>query len=411
MASRPSPQSATSRLTSAGNEGPGYYTVGSPGSAERALAAGASSVGHFVGLPVTWGPESNTTEILTAVGDFPAPEAPLTGTLVLAPGDPLGLGCAGTDWSSAPDTGSWIAVVSRGSCTFSEKVQTAEAAGAAAVIVVNNVAGDPTAMAGAAGIPAVMASLANRDALVAAAGQEATIGSDAAYALTGNDNIMAGFSSRGPTDVDFRVKPDVVAPGVNVLSSVPMSYCDDAEVGCWAFFQGTSMASPHLAGMAAVVLDAHEDWTPEQVRSAIVNTAAEDVLTSFEDGTTKVFDPQIVGSGLADLDAAVGAQLAVSSVSTSFGAVPVRSRQPQQRTVTLTNLTDGDLTVPVSVDETNGVGGDAFGVSTGSVDVPAGGTATVTVTFDPRKADGPGGNYATLRFGDLAHAAVYAFVK
>ncbi len=69
---------------------------------------------------------------------------------------------------------------------------------------------------------------------------------------------MAGFSSQGPTDVDFRVKPDVVAPGVNVLSSIPQSYCDRRR-RCFAFFQGTSMASPHLAGAAAIVRQAAPD--------------------------------------------------------------------------------------------------------------------------------------------------------
>ena len=74
-----------------------------------------------------------------------------------------------------------------------------------------------------------------------------------------NDNIMGGFSSQGPTDVDYRVKPDLVAPGVNVLSSIPGSFCDAGTNpdGCWAFFNGTSMASPHLAGTAAVVRAAH----------------------------------------------------------------------------------------------------------------------------------------------------------
>ena len=69
----------------------------------------------------------------------------------------------------------------------------------------------------------------------------------------GEANVMAGFSSEGPTDVSRLIKPDVVAPGVNVLSSVPG--------GGFAFFNGTSMATPHLAGAAAVVKSQHTDWS------------------------------------------------------------------------------------------------------------------------------------------------------
>ena len=65
------------------------------------------------------------------------------------------------------------------------------------------------------------------------------------------NDIVADFTSEGPTDVDFRVKPDVMAPGVNVLSSIPVRFCGGAP--CFAFFQGTSMATPHLAGSAAVL--------------------------------------------------------------------------------------------------------------------------------------------------------------
>ncbi len=388
---------------SAGNEGPGHYTVGSPGSAERALTAGASSVGHFVGLPVSY----SGTSTLAATGDFAVPTADLTAHLgIVGTGGTLGTGCASGEYPD--DLTGKIALVSRGACTFGTKVYLAEQAGAVATIVVNNVAGDPVAMAGdghTTSKPAVMVGLGVKDAMVAATGSDVTIGSTASYARTGNDNIMAGFSSQGPTDVDFRVKPDLVAPGVNVLSSIPLSYCPGEDT-CWAFFQGTSMASPHLAGTAAVVRAAHTDWSAEQVRSAIVNTAQEDGLTSYEDGSTPVTDPQIIGAGLDDVDAAVNAQVALSSVSTSFGAVPKLSRKPLAKPITITDLTGGGVNLAVSID---GEGADAFDVSADKVEVPAGGSTTVTVTFDPTGHGG--GTYATLRLGDVAHSVLYGFVK
>ncbi|MEJ7695826.1 MAG: S8 family serine peptidase [Candidatus Limnocylindrales bacterium] len=319
----------------AGNSGPGHFTVESPGSAARALTAGASTVPHFVGAPFTVG--GNTYGV--AAGDFTIVSSDLTRPLgvVLNSASKLSNACtAGAPGADGkPAAGSLtgkIALISRGACTFSEKIRNAQDAGAAAAIVVNNVAGDPTAMglggiANEPTIPAYMASLANKTALIAAAGQSATIGAANQYFLTSNVDIMAGFSSQGPTDVDFRVKPDVVAPGVNVLSSIPGDK--------WAFFQGTSMATPHLAGSAAVVKSQHPTWPAWAIRSAIVNTAETGVLTSYKDGTTVVTDVQIQGAGRENLDKAVRAVAGLSPVSVSFGAIPGGAGQTKTKTVTV----------------------------------------------------------------------------
>ena len=220
---------------------------------------------------------------------------------------------------------------------------------------------------------------------------------------------MAGFSSQGPVDVSFRVKPDVVAPGVNVLSSIPMSFCTNKIEGCWAFFQGTSMASPHLAGMAAVVRAAHPAWEAWQVRSAIANTAKQDLLTKYTDGTTVDANVQKVGNGLADLDAAVNATVVLTRPSVSFGAVPNTAGQTLTQTVTLTNLTQASMTVPLAV--VDGPGAGTFSVSAPSVTLAAGGSATVTITFSSAKGAALGNSQATLKVGNAAHAALFAYLK
>ena len=395
---------------SAGNDGPGHYTVGSPGSAERALTAGASSVGHFIGTPVLAG---GSVVAITATGDFGVPKADLSGTLVPTTGtttDPTTLG-TGCDAGAYPATVSGnIALVSRGVCTFGNKVSVAEKQGAKGVIVVNNIPGDPVAMAADAAfpttIPAVMAGQADKAAVVAKAGQTVTISATQKYTQTGNDDIMGDFSSQGPTDVDYRVKPDVVAPGVNVLSSIPHTFCDPTPLGCWAFFQGTSMASPHLAGTAAVVRQAHSTWTAEQVRSAIVNTAQEGVLTKSKAITTKETDPNVIGAGLDDVDAAVGASLALSSVSTSFGAVSSGSGQALSRTITVTNLGSTTATPAVTV-----TGDPAFSASVASLSIAPGTAKTFTVAYAPAKATAKGDHTGTLRLGSAAHSVLYAFAK
>ncbi|HSF26083.1 MAG TPA: S8 family serine peptidase, partial [Actinomycetes bacterium] len=296
----------------AGNSGPGPFTVESPGSAARALTAGASTVGHFVGAPVTVG----GTSYGAASGDFATVSADLTADLGVVADADGGLGQACSALESGSLAGK-IALVARGTCTFSTKVKVAEDAGAAAVLVANNVAGDPVAMSAdatvqpAPEIPAYMVAQETGAKLLSSSGATATIGATLSYLPTGNDNIMAGFSSQGPTDVDYRVKPDVVAPGVNVLSSIPLHFCRAGEGTCWAFFQGTSMATPHLAGMAAALLSKHKGWSAEQVRSAVVNTAVDDLLTDFQTGESVVKDVQITGAGLANLAAASDDQVAV----------------------------------------------------------------------------------------------------
>jgi len=395
---------------SAGNEGPGTFTIGSPGMAERALTAGASTVGHFVGLPVT----GAGTTVYAATGEFPVPTAPITATLAAVKNadGTLGNGC-----TALPSTVSGtIALVSRGTCTFGTKVANAKTAGARATIIVNNVAGDPIAMAldtalpaAAQQLPAVMTGLTTKTTLLGLDGQLVNIGSDAAYLTTDNNDIMAGFSSQGPVDVSFRVKPDVVAPGVNVLSSIPMSFCTNKIEGCWAFFQGTSMASPHLAGMAAVVRAAHPAWEAWQVRSAIANTAKQDLLTKYTDGTTVDVNVQKVGNGLADLDAAVNATVVLTRPSVSFGAVPNTAGQTLTETVTLTNLSGSSMTVPLTV--VDGPGAGTFTVSASSVTLAAGGSATVTITFSSAKGAALGNSQATLKVGNAAHAALFAYLK
>ncbi|HEX5534133.1 MAG TPA: S8 family serine peptidase [Actinomycetales bacterium] len=392
-----------------GNSGPGRGTVESPGSAERALTAGASTVGHFVGTPIK--DASGNTVAVAAIGDFPTPQSDITAKLAKAAGSPLGNGCDAGQFGS--DMQGAIALISRGSCTFGQKVHNAEQAGAVAAIIVNNVPGDPIAMAADAAfpstIPAVQAGLADRDKLVALVGSNVTMGSTAEYTRTAHDNIMADFSSQGPTDVTFRVKPDVVAPGVNVLSSVPHQSCKNpGDTGCWAFMQGTSMATPHLAGMAAVVMQAHPGWSAEEVRSAIVNTAQEGKLKQSREITALETSVQVTGAGLADLKAAVGADVAVGPVSTSFGAVPSGSGQTITRTVTVTDLTGAAQTLPVAVDGRDASG---FKASASSVKVPAGGSATLTVTFTAGKQAAAGEYQATLRLGDIAHSVLFALVK
>jgi minor extracellular serine protease Vpr len=396
----------------AGNSGPGFSTIESPGKAARALTAGAYSVGHFIAASV----RSGSLNVPGVAGDFETVEADLTRPLGVVTGpdtSPVtGLAQACTALPAGSLTGK-IALISRGTCFFSIKIRNAQDAGAEAALVVNNVGGDATAM-GLGGIPneptipAYMVSLADGTALKANNGVATTITASRQYFQTPNSNLMAGFSSQGPTDVDFRVKPDVVAPGVNVLSSQPAWTCtpeggETPATGCWAFFQGTSMATPHLAGIAALVRSQHPTWWAAQVRSAVVNTADEGVIKTSSGAATS--NVNLIGAGGANAQKAVGAKVALDPVSISFGAVASGSGHTASQTITLSTLS-GSGPYRVAVTGQTGAGVTYAASISGN---------TITVTMTAAKKIPAGGRQGILRVtgpsGEVAHAAVYTLIK
>ena len=408
----------------AGNSGPGQGTLQSPGRARKIITVGGSTNQHFVGQPFTY-PAGGGTTVGAAVGDFdPLPAA--TFDLFDTHSD----GCASVD----PGAADKLAIIDRGGCTFSQKVANAKAAGAIAVLIINNVAGDPIAMARTAGfddnIPAVMigknegAALRTSGATTASA--EATFQE---FITPANADIAYGSSSQGPTLVDFAVKPDVTSVAVNVLSSItcvgtgfPCTTTGNGTDAPWAFFTGTSMATPHIAGGAAVLLQLDNDWSPAQVKSALVNRA-DLVVRDAVTGTHDV-GPTLQGGGRENLSAAADATTWMDPASASFGRV-TRGR-PTSVTITLYNPTGSDQTFSVSTTKftpstfgdtvpsiwnagTFSAGDPAITVPA-SVTVPANGSTTLTVTVSAPQGstvqgwvnlDGEGDN--DLHFAYYAH--------
>jgi subtilisin family serine protease len=117
--------------------------------------------------------------------------------------------------------------------------------------------------------------------------------------------VHAGFSSVGPTALSLRLKPDVAAPGVEILSSVP---------GGWAYASGTSMAAPHVAGAAGLLVQRHPEWTVEQLKSALVQTGADGV-----DAGGRTLGPRFQGGGIVALGNADVPLLFARPSGVSFG--------------------------------------------------------------------------------------------
>src|SRR6266705_3247506 len=386
-------------IAAAVNAGPGSGTVESPGIAEKVITVGASTNPHFVGIPAT----------VPSLGTFGAALGQFTGYGVVSNAPYLTTTPSNGCTAITNNVSGQIALIARGSCTFSTKIRNAQNAGASSVIVYNNVAGDPISM-GQDGtpnqptIPAAMVSKSNGQAMATASTKTVSINGAAPQEFFTDGpsaDILAGFSSRGPGFINnhllSEVKPDVVAPGVNVYSSILMTSC--ASPPCSAFFQGTSMATPHVAGSAALIKQLHPTWSPLQVKSALENTAKRPVGSSSSN--TPLSNPMDRGGGRIDLGAVtqVTATFNVAgSASIGYGRlsatndtgttdVPVRATSVKSSSVTYT------LSVSPAVD---GANAPSITTSTTTLTIGAGKTVKFDVFLTLQPSTAPGDYYGDI---------------
>ncbi len=257
-------------VTSAGNSGPDLETVGNPANAPWVMTVGNSTHDRLISNSATVG---SIADIAVVPGGGPEITSNITGSAVrvdsVSPNNLLA--CEPLPSGSLTSN---IAVIQRGICTFETKINHAQAAGARAVLMVNQVGGLPIVMGGVSGttIPAAMMGKDDGDevlSLLAGGSAQATIfaGSQVSIDMNWADNMNAS-SSRGPAPfVPGLMKPNVVAPGTDILAAyVP----NENSV---AFLSGTSMASPHVAGAAALLRSIHPNWGVDAVFSALQTTA------------------------------------------------------------------------------------------------------------------------------------------
>lgn len=268
-------------IVAAGNDGPDNGTISSPGCAKKAITVGATykgDTGNRISELFLLNDTDNTTrEIESQSLEYSAltDEGGITSELL-----PAGLGYEEnfTAWNF---TGK-IALIERGGLYFYEKVQNAYEAGAVGAIIYNNV---PYNFVGTlenlSEIPAISISQEDGIYLLNLTRNE-TIRVN--MSVIPDPNIVADFSSRGPSYIYN--KPDILAPGVMVCSArwnsaYPDSLCiDDRHIA----MSGTSMATPHVAGAVALLLQEHPDWTPLDVKAALENTADDQGLDANTQG-------------------------------------------------------------------------------------------------------------------------------
>lgn len=260
-----------------------------------------------------------------------------------------GLGGSASDFPAS--VSGKIALIQRGSYTFETKINNAAAAGAVGVIIFNHTSGGDSLITmemGSATLPSVFIGHSAGEALLSRSLNEGDgTGRVAFYANTYVDMLspvdqVTSFSSWGPPP-DFSFKPDITAPGGGIWSTVPVAQ------GSYANFSGTSMASPHVAACMALVKEAHPTWTPDQIKTALMNTSK--IITNPASGVP--YSPHQMGAGRVDVYNAVHTNATVVDKSTGkpyvdLGEIPDYKNNVITFTVTVTNNGSSAVTYDIS---------------------------------------------------------------
>jgi len=334
----------------AGNDGPGAGTIGCPGCSEDVITVANTTTGRLFANEVTV--EGDTTlgsiPALYSVGN-PAIvfDSPITAPVVYA-GEVDAANVEGCDAFAAGAFDGAIALISRGTCGFVTKIENAEAAGATAVLI-HNVDGRgeaPILMGGlseAQTIPSLMLPATPGLALanLAETTEESlnvTIGSDIVRVVSDSlADIMNESSSRGPNGDPTFLKPNIAAPGTRIFSGESPD-APGHEDQNFSFKNGTSMASPHVAGAAALLKQMHPDWTAQQIKSALVTSSIRDILKEDASTAADNFD---MGAGRLDLPRATTVELTYSDLSLVDGNCYLNC----EMSITVTNTSDEEVTV------------------------------------------------------------------
>ena len=389
-------------VTSAGNSGPNPSTVGSPADAPWMMAIANSTHGRVYAHTVSiTGPGSSIPVTLTNMagveGTGPDFTGDMSGGIEYSGEIDAGNveGC--TAWSAGAFAGK-IALISRGTCSFVDKVNNAVNAGAIGVIVHNNAGGPAIPMGGleATTVPSVMVrqsdGLAMADWIANNAGATVLVTESVGPVVSLADaDILSSTSSRGPILAIDVIKPDAAAPGSNILAAINTSRPGDPPE--FGLLSGTSMASPHVAGSAALLRALYPSWSVQEIRSALMMSGVTAMLK--QDAITPA-DPFDFGAGRINL-AGSGPALLVMDESTAnyLAADPDLSGDPRQLnlpsmqhgscvgsctwTRTLKNPTTITRTWSAALDLPTDVTGS---VTPSSFDIGPGASQVITVTVD-----------------------------
>ena len=376
-------------IAAAGNDGTiGLYGSAAPGVGDRVVSV-ASFDNTFINLPAfTVSPDDTP---IGYVMSGSSPLIPLSGTYeIVRTGNTSSTadGCAALAPGSLAGK---VALIRRGTCGFYNKAINAQNAGAVGVVLYNNtsgllsssVAGSPPVTIPVVGITAADGALL--DARIAAGTTFITWTGGSVSIPNATGGFISSFSSWGVAP-DLSTKPDVGAPGGLIRSSVPI------EQGSYAIFSGTSMASPHVAGAVALLLEARPNTPSTAVRDVLMNSADPHGLSPANPSLLNAVHRQ--GAGMLDVPGMVLANTRIEPGKLSLGETEGGS---VTGSFTIRNNSDHAISYALAHSPALATGPNTFTVSllnapstvsfsANPVVVPAGGSASVDVTVTPNGA-------------------------
>jgi subtilisin family serine protease len=399
-------------VISAGNDRElfGLGSVGSPSTAPDAISVAAVSNMHVFGPSLLVLSPGGLPPIayIPVPGNVPSTWADTNQTLV----DVGTIVADRTLCSTAPPERSlqgMIVLVSRGSCQFTTQADRAGVAGAAGILVVDNLPGEangiPFRIAPPGGMIADVDGARLRAAM-AATGGRATVRfrRDVTEIDTGRGGTPTAFSAGGLTAFGHQLKPDLAAPGGSILSST----VDEFAGSQFAVLDGTSMSAPHVAGGAALLVQLHPTWSPRQVKSALMSTAGPAWADTSRTREAPVY---LQGAGLVRLTEATNPRVFSDPQSLSFGYLNVSGGAAGNSIlVQLSDAGNGGGTWQVELQPQLASAGATVSAPP-SVSLAPGGTTTFPVSAQASANAVPGDDYGfvVLRQGGVTRRIPYGF--
>ncbi|TLY96589.1 MAG: peptidase S8 and S53 subtilisin kexin sedolisin [Gammaproteobacteria bacterium] len=372
-------------VASAGNAGPGAYITGTPATGEKVIAVAAvDSHDQFPGAKLTLAPSGSVTA--QESNGVAVVDGAMLDVVVLpdTKGTGVGgvsLGCDPAEYTAAGVAGKLVVAV-RGTCARVARAVYGQQAGAAAVAMINNAAGYPPFEGPITSNPDTGQKFSVTIPFLGIQGPSPSTGDGAvlkaaATTTLANTTIanpsfrkFASFSSGGPRLGDGHLKPDISAPGVSVFSTA-VGTGNQGE-----FISGTSMSAPHVAGSAALAVQAHPHWSADAVAVGLVNTADATQVNSYS--------ARRGGNGLVQPASAAKSSVIAhtegGSPSVSFGVVESTRDIAREGEFSLENRGSSPATFTVSI--VHGAGSPhTITVSPTQMTVPPGESADVHVSL------------------------------